>query len=355
MISGSTAAVPEWLATVLVWSLLDPAPEWPTWDQWRRVLGLADYNTRVVILGTGLLGAAAGLIGCFTLLRRRALMGDALSHATLPGICLAFILVTVAGADGKALPWLLGGATLSGLLGVGTILAIRNLTRLKEDAALGIVLSVFFGVGVALLGVIQQMQTGHAAGLEAFIYGKTASMTADDATLISLAALICLVLSTLLSKELKLLCFDEGFAGSRGYSVLGLDWVLMGLVVLVAIVGLQAVGLILVIALLVIPAASARFWTDRLWPMSVISGLLGALCGMIGAALSAVFSNLPSGAMIVLVCTGFFVLSLIFGKTRGLLVRAIRRLRLNRSVQRRRLSRSNGLPRASGGASEGGS
>lgn len=321
-------------------AISESAAQWPTWDQWRRVIGLADHNTRVVILGTSLLGAAAGLIGSFTLLRRRALMGDALSHATLPGICVAFLAVTAAGGDGKALSWLLAGATVSGMIGVGSILAIRNLTRLKEDAALGIVLSVFFGVGVALLGVIQQMKTGHAAGLEAFIYGKTASMTTEDAGLIAIAAAVSLVVSGLLSKELKLLCFDEAFAGSRGYSVVLLDGVLMGLVVLVAIVGLQAVGLILVIALLVIPAASARFWTERMWPMSLIATLLGGWCGMVGAGGSAVFSRLPSGALIVLVCAAFFFLSLVLGIRRGLLVRTVRRVRLKRSVDRQHLLRA---------------
>lgn len=321
-------------------SITDRSFAWPSSAEWRRVLLMRDYNTRVVILGTCALGCAAGLVGSFTLLRKRALMGDALSHATLPGIGLAFIVATQLGGNGKALPVLLLGATISGMIGVGTILAIRHSTRIKEDSALAIVLSVFFGLGVSLLGLIQQMDQGHAAGLEAFIYGKTASMTANDARLIGWAALFCTIACVLMFKELKLLCFDEAFAGSRGFPVLRLDLALMGLVVIVSIVGLQAVGLILIIALLVIPAAAARFWTERMWLMALISALLGAVGGMLGAGTSALFSRLPSGAMIVLVCTGLFFLSLVFGSKRGVLIRLIRRQRVNRSVDKQHLLRA---------------
>jgi len=321
-------------------SITDRSIEWPSANQWRRLLLMEDYNTRVVILGTTLLGCAAGMAGSFTLLRKRALMGDALSHATLPGIGLAFILATYLGGDGKSLPILLVGATVTGVIGVVAILAIHSTTRLKEDTALGAVLSVFFGAGIALLGVIQQMSEGHAAGLEAFIYGETASMGIRDAQLIAVAALVCIGVCVLLFKELKLLCFDEGFAGSRGLPVMRLDLLLMGLVVLVCIVGLHAVGLILIIALLVIPAAAARFWTEKMRNMTIISGCLGAAGGMLGAGVSAVFWKLPSGAMIVLVCTSFFLVSMLGGTARGVVPRAIRRRRLNRTVARQHLLRA---------------
>lgn len=321
-------------------SITDRSIVWPTTDQWLRVFLLKDYNTRVVILGTTMLGCAAGIVGSFTLLRKRALMGDALSHATLPGIGLAFIIATLLGMNGKSLLVLLTGATISGLVGVASILIIRNLTRLKEDAALGIVLSVFFGGGISLLGVIQQMEHGHAAGLEAFIYGKTASMGANDARLIGFAAVCCVGMCLILFKELKLLCFDEGYAGARGMPVLRLDLTLMALVVVISIVGLQAVGLVLMIALLVIPAAAARFWTERMWKMALISACLGAVGGLVGAGISALFYKLPSGAMIVLVCTTFFLFSMVFGSKRGILIRWWRRSQLNRAVDRQHLMRA---------------
>jgi len=321
-------------------SITDRSIAIPEWNDWKRVFLLKDYNTRIVVLGTTLLGMAAGMIGSFALLRKRALMGDALSHATLPGIAIAFILATALGLDGKSLPVLLAGAAVSGLLGVAAILLIRNLTRLKEDAALGIVLSVFFGAGVALLGIVQQMKTGHAAGLESFIYGKTASMVASDAWLIGCAGLSCMLISILLYKELTLLCFDEGFAVSRGFPVVLLDMTLMGLVVVVTIIGLQAVGLILMISLLVIPPAAARFWTEKIVNMTVVAIILGALSGMIGSAMSAIFPNLPSGAMIVLVATAMFLFSMVFGIPRGILIRKLRRYQLNTKVNRQHLLRS---------------
>jgi manganese/zinc/iron transport system permease protein len=321
-------------------SITDRSVEWPTWRQWRRVLLVEDYNTRVVLLGTTFLGLAAGAVGNFTLLRKRALMGDALSHATLPGVALAFVFMTLAGGDGKSLPLLLAGAAASGMLGLGAILLIRGATRLKEDAALGIVLSVFFGAGVAVLGVAQQMKTGHAAGLEGFIYGKAASMGALDAQLIGAAGLIAAVVCLLLFKELRLLCFDEAFAGSRGYPVFVLDALLMILVILVTLIGLQAVGLILMVALLVIPAAAARFWTERMSAMAVISAGIGAASALVGAAMSALFPRLPSGAMIVLVATGAFLASLLLGTARGLVVRAVRGRRLKLKIHRDHLLRA---------------
>lgn len=320
-------------------TLTDRSIDWPTWEQWQRIILLEDYNTRVVILATTLLGMASGIVGSFTLLRRRALMGDALSHATLPGIGLAFLLGPFLGIHGKSLPMLLIGAAISGTLGMLSILLIRNFTRIKEDAALGIVLSVFFGSGVAILGIVQQTKTGGAAGLEAFIYGKTASIVASDAWLIGEAGLVAIVVLAILFKELKLICFDQAFAAARGFPILTLDCILMGTVVLVTIVGLQAVGLVLMIALLVIPAAAARFWTFEMRSMVWIAGILGAISSMLGAGLSGVLPNLPSGAMIVLTAASMFLFSLLFGSARGVAIRAIRRNRLNSRIHRQHVLR----------------
>ena len=321
-------------------SITDRSMNWPTADQWLRVVTLRDYNTRVVVAGTMLLGIAAGVVGSFTLLRKRALMGDALSHATLPGIGLAFMIASSVGGNGKSLPILLVGATVSGILGLGAVLLIRNLTRLKEDTALGIVLSVFFGTGVAVLGVAQRTGQGHSAGLESFIYGKTASMVGDDALLIAVAAVIVIVGCVLLFKEFRLLCFDAGYAASQGWPTLWLDVLMMTLVVAVTVVGLQAVGLILIIALLIIPAAAARFWTEDLSTMMWISAFAGGLSGLVGAMASAVLPNLPSGAMIVIVAGVAFLFSMMFGRSRGVVVRARRRRKLDRRVRRQHVLRA---------------
>lgn len=312
----------------------------PSADQVWALLTLRDYNARVVLLGATALGLASGVIGSFMLLRKRALMGDALSHATLPGVGAAFLISSAAGGSGKSLPFLLLGALISGCAGVGCILFIRRFTRLKEDVALGIVLSVFFGAGVAILGVIQGMGTGHAAGLESFIYGKTASMLASDAWLIAAAALVVTLVCGLLFKEFALLCFDQDYARYQGWPVLRLDLIMMAMVVLVTVIGLQAVGLVLVIALLIIPAAAARFWSNHLPTMVVASGLVGAGSAALGAGLSALYPDLPSGAMIVVTAASLFVLSMLLAPRRGALPRWLEHRRLARRIARQHLLRA---------------
>ncbi len=321
-------------------SISDRTVSWPSVSDFVRVLSLRDHNTRVVILGASVLGLASGVIGSFMLLRKRALMGDTLSHATLPGICLAFIVSASLGSTGKSLVVLLIGGALSGSLGVIAVLLIRRYTRLKEDAALGIVLSVFFGLGVAMLGLIQKMNTGHAAGLQSFIYGKTASMLTSDALLIAITATIVALGCAAMFKEFGLLCFDEQFAASIGRPTVLFDASLMALTVLVTVIGLQAVGLILVVALLVIPPAAARFWTNHLPVMVVLAACIGAGSGFVGAGVSALVPRLPAGAIIVIVAASAFIVSMLVGQERGVLVRAYQAAKLHRTVTRQHLLRA---------------
>jgi manganese/zinc/iron transport system permease protein len=311
-----------------------------TLDALLRVLTLQDYNTRVVVVGVMVLGLAAGVVGAYMLLRKRALLGDALSHATLPGIAAAFMVMVAIGTSGKALPGLLLGATITGAIGVACVVLIRRHTRLKEDAALGIVLSVFFGFGVVLKGFAQSIRGGSAAGLDTFIYGKTAAMLASDVQLIALTALACIVICALLYKELKILSFDAGYASTQGWPVMVLDGLTMAMVTAVTVVGLQAVGLILVIALLIIPAAAARFWTDRLSRMILLSALIGSFSGWLGASISALLPRLPAGAIIVTVAAGVFLVSMFLGPTRGVIARWVRHQRLQRQVGRQNLLRA---------------
>ena len=312
----------------------------PFYSDLLRVLSLSDHNTRLVVLGTAMLGLVSGVIGSFTLLRKRALMGDALSHATLPGICLAFIVGSFSGIEEKSLPLLLFGAAVTGVLGLGVMLFLRRYTRLNEDTVLGIVLSVFFGAGLAFLGIVQQLGSGSAAGLQSFIYGKTASMVPGDVALIAGAALLVLLICTALFKEFKLLCFDQAFAAVQGWPVLWLDVVLMALVVTVTVIGLQAVGLILVIAMLITPAAAARFWSNEMFPMTVIAGGIGAASAIVGSILSALFSRLPSGAIIVIAAAAAFLFSMLFGKARGVIPRALRMQELDRKLGQQHLLRA---------------
>lgn len=311
-----------------------------TWELLRETLFLERHNTRLVVLGVAFLGATAGLIGSFLLLRKQSLLGDALSHATLPGIGIAFAVMTTLGFSGKSLPGLLLGATVTGLLGVLLVLAIRRTTRLKDDAAMGIVLSVFFGLGVAILKMVQKIPGVSAAGLDSFIEGSTASMVWSDLILIFVVLTVTTIVTILILKELTLLCFDSNFAASQGWPVLVLDIILMALVTAVTVVGLQAVGLILIIALLITPATAARFWTNRLGAMLILSAVIGAVSGWLGASISALYSNLPAGAIIVITAAAIFLISMIFGTARGVLPRYLRHLQLQKKVGRQHLLRA---------------
>lgn len=315
--------------------ITDTRVAWPTAEELTRALSLRDYNTRVVVLGTTLLGAAAGVVGAFAYLRRRAMLGDALSHATLPGIALAFML-----AGQKELETLLIGAAATGVLGVVAVLAMRGLPRIKEDAAIGIVLSVFFGAGMVLLSLIQQMGTGEEAGLQSFIYGQAAAMVARDAAFIGATAVFVTVGCVLLFKEFGLVCFDKGYAATQGWPVAFIDLAMLALVVLITVVGLQAVGLILVVALLIIPAAAARFWTDRLRLMLLLAAIFGAVSCYLGATLSALTPRLPTGAVIVLVTGAVFLCGMLFSPHRGLLAGAARRIWLSRKILDQHLLRA---------------
>ncbi len=294
----------------------------------------AGFNTNAVILGTTLLGIAAGVIGAFALLRKRSLTADALSHATLPGIAGAFLIATSLGYSGRSMPLLMLGAATTGILGVVCIHELLRSTRLREDAAIGIVLSVFFGIGVVLLSYVQKSTAGSGAGLNHYIYGQTASMTQRDALTMGVIGAVAAIIALLLLKELMLVCFNEGFARAMGLPVWLIDTILLALIVVITVTGLQAVGLILIVAMLIIPPAAARFWTNRLWRLVLISALIGALSGYSGAAISALMPGKPAGAVIVLVAGALFTLSMLLAPKRGVLADLARRARLRVIIAR---------------------
>ncbi|MBC8200694.1 MAG: metal ABC transporter permease [Planctomycetes bacterium] len=286
------------------------------------------------------LGTAAGLVGTFLLLRKRALTADALSHATLPGIAVAFMVMVAFGSDGKALLGLLLGAFVFGCIGVLGILGIRHTTRLKDDAAIGIVLSVLFGLGLCLLRIATELPSGSAAGLGGFIFGKAASMVASDAITMGVVALAIAFVTAFLRKEWTMLCFDEKFGAVQGWPVISLDVLLMAMVAIVTVIALQSVGLVLAVAMLIIPAASARYWTTKITSMLIAAALIGCLSGWLGAVVSALVPRMPTGPIIVLICGFWFVLSFVAGPNDGLIVRQFARVLLNRRIAMQHIQRA---------------
>lgn len=289
---------------------------------------LTDYTLRNVALGSALIGVTGGVIGSFTMLRRQSLLGDALAHAALPGVVLAFMV------GGKAPPLLLLGAGLSGWLGAMTVLAVLRYTRLSEDAALGTVLSVFFGFGIALLTLVQGSGDAAQAGLDRFLFGQAATLVAEDVALMAALGAVALGAVGLLYKEFKLLSFDPAYAATLGFPAGRLGTLLTSLAVLAVVVGLQTVGVVLMAAMLVAPPAAARQWTDRLGRMLLLSAGFGALSGVGGALVSASVPNLPTGPVVVVVASAVLLVSLLLAPRRGLLWGRVARGRRDAALRR---------------------
>lgn len=284
-----------------------------------------DYTLRNVALGSAILGIVGGVLGCFAVLRRQALLGDALSHTALPGIALAFLFT-----GSKAPLVLMLGAAVAGWLGTLLILGLVRETRISQDAALGIVLTVFFGGGLVLLTYIQQTHGSEQAGLDKFLFGQAATLVERSVIEMAAVGLIALLIVAVFYKEFKLLSFDTAFAGSLGFPVQWLDVLLTTLIVAAVAIGLQTVGVVLMAAMLIGPGAAARQWTNRLSVMLLLAGLFGALAGVSGAVISVSAARVPTGPMIVLCMTAIVIFSLLIAPNRGLIWEAIRLRRARR-------------------------
>ena len=289
---------------------------------------LSDYTVRTIALGATVLGVVAGGLGAFAVLRRQSLLGDAISHASLPGIVLAFVL-----SGSKAPLALLLGAVFAGWAATLAVMAIVRTTRVKYDSALGIVLSVFFGLGLVLLTDIQKSPSAAQAGLERFLFGQAAGLLQSDVMTMAALGLPALAVVALLWKEFKLLSFDPAFGASVGFPMRALDVALTGLLVVAIVVGLQTVGVVLMSAMVVAPGAAARQWTDRLGVMVSLSAAFGAIAGVAGAIVSSHAARLPTGPTIVLCVTAIVVVSLLLAPNRGLVWRALRERRNRRRLR----------------------
>jgi manganese/zinc/iron transport system permease protein len=287
-----------------------------------------DFTTLTVLSGAIVLGVVAGALGCFTTLRKQSLLGDALAHAALPGICLGFLL---SGAR-ESLP-LLAGAMAAGVVAILWLLLITRKTRVKEDAALGIVLTVSFGIGAVLLTAIQHGGDGAQAGLDRFLFGQAATLLPDDVALMAVLGGVVMAGLWLAFKELKLQTFDPEFAAATGLPVVGLSVALGAMLAVAVAIGLQAVGVILMVSLLIAPAVAARQWTRSLGAMVLLAAAIGGMSSAIGVLASAGGGGMPTGPAIVLAATAAAVFSLLFAPGRGVLAAARRRVRERRTWQ----------------------
>lgn len=287
-----------------------------------------DYTIRTVALGAAVLGIVSGALGTFAVLRRQSLLGDAMSHAALPGVVIAFMLT-----QSKAPLVLILGAAVAGALGTILMLGITRTTRIKEDSALGIILSVFFGLGLMLLTFLQRSAVANQAGLNSFLFGQAATLLERDVVVMASIGGMALLLVVLFWKEFKLLSFDRDYGASLGYPMLWIDALLTMLLVIAIVIGLQAVGVVLMSAMVVAPASAARQWTNRLSVMVVLAAVFGAIAGVSGALISSLGTGLSTGPVVVLVISLIVALSLLLATNRGLLWKWIQRHRNRRLLR----------------------
>lgn len=291
----------------------------------------SDYTLRSITFGTAALGAICGMLGSFAVLRQQSLLGDAISHAALPGITIAFLLTQT-----KDHNVLLIGALISGLIGTLWIRGITTKTHLKTDTALGIVLSVFLGFGMLLLTFIQKMPNSNQAGLDKYLFGQAATLVREDVVLLVIVLGIALLVLLFFYKEFKVLLFDADYTKTLGFNTRFLDLLITFFIVLAIVLGLQTVGVVLMSAMLLAPAAAARQWTNNLSIMLLIAAVFGILSGVFGTAISSSAANMSTGPVIVIVAVCIVLISFVFAPGRGLLANRMRMIRNRKQLSLRK-------------------
>jgi manganese/zinc/iron transport system permease protein len=287
-------------------------------DNLIEFFSFSDPNVRYVVLGSVLLAASSAIVGSFTFLKKRALVGDAVAHSVLPGVCLAFII-----SGTKNPVYLVLGAFATGWLSLVLIDWVVAKSKIKEDTAIGLMLSVFFGIGILLLTAIQHSGNAAQSGLDSFLFGKAASLVGEDLIVFSSISGILILAVILFFKEFTLIAFDLNFAKAIGFPVKALELVLTTLTVLAVVIGIQAVGVVLMAAMLITPAAAARFWTDKLRVMIILAAIFGAVSGIAGAYISYIAPSMPTGPWIVMVLSAIAMISFFLAPRKGILYRLI--------------------------------
>jgi manganese/zinc/iron transport system permease protein len=306
---------------------------------------LNDPTLRTVCLGTSAIGAVSGGLGCFAYLRRQSLIGDVVAHSSLFGIVLFFLIsYLLTGQGSKSLFILIPGAIFSGILALWLNQWFISHTRVREDSSLGVMLALLFGAGITLWRFVQSTSPAIPGrrGLEGYLFGMAASMTRGDLIMIAIIAVISIGVATLFWKELKTYSFDEQFCHTIGFRARILDAVLIVLLVNGIVIGIQCIGVVLMIAMLITPAAAARQWSRSLFSMVILAAIFGGMSGAIGTLISASVSNMPTGPLIILTSVLIFVISMLFAPKRGLLTNRHREKGLDMSSDRHAVINSEG-------------
>ncbi len=288
----------------------------------------SDYTARTILLGAASLGVVSGVVGSYAVLRKQSLVGDVMSHAALPGIVLAFLIMGVK----EQLPIFIGAA-LSAVLAVFLINLVTSNSRIKTDSAMGMALSVFFGLGLVLLTYAQKMPDANQAGLDKFLFGQAEALVEKDVLIIGVTGLFALSVVGLFWKEFKLLCFDPDFGGTMGFSMKSLDLLVTAVIVSAIVIGLQTVGVVLMSSMLIAPAVAARQWTGGMGSMVILSALIAAVSGVTGVALSAGFENVPTGPAVI-VCVSIIVFFSVLFSPNGFFTLRFKDARSRREIKK---------------------
>lgn len=296
-------------------------------ETFKEFFSFSDPSIVSVVVGAILLTASSAVVGTFTFLKKKALVGDAVAHSVLPGICLAFIL------SGTKNPiWMIIGAFLTGWISLMIIDHITTKSKIKEDTAIALILSVFFGIGILMLTNIQHSGNAAQTGLDSFLFGKAAALVGKDLIVFGIVAIVLIVTVGLFFKELKLIAFDSNYAKALGLPVKALDLLLTSLTVLAVVTGIQAVGVVLMAAMLITPAAAARFWTNDVFKMTLIAAIMGGISGVSGAYVSYVAPAMPTGPWIVIIISAIAIISFFIAPKRGIFARNMQQRKLQRLI-----------------------
>ncbi|PZV80329.1 manganese/zinc/iron transport system permease protein [Algoriphagus aquaeductus] len=275
-----------------------------------------DPSITWVVLGITLLGIGSAYVGTFSFLDKKALLGDAISHAVLPGICLGFIL-----AGEKNPVYIVTGAFLSGALATFLSSWLRKNTKLSEDTIIATILSVFFGVGIVMLTGLQKSGNPEIAGLNSFIFGNAIGISESDLMIYGGLSLTIIMVLTLFLKEFRLMVFDPEYGKAIGFPMEAIRFLFNVLMILAVVIGIQAIGVVLMAALLITPGAAARFWTDRLHPLLILAASFSIVSGILGTYISFVIPQMPTGPWVVVFLSLIALLSFMFSPKSGIIFR----------------------------------
>lgn len=278
-----------------------------------------DPNVLYVVIAMVCINASSALIGTFAYLRKRALIGDAVAHSLLPGICLGFIAV-----GEKNMVYLFLGAFLTGWFSTYLVDFIVNKSKIKQDTAIGIVLSTFFALGIVLLTYIQNAGYTDQGGLNSFLFGQAAAINKNELILFALIFLVVLASVVLFYRAFIIVSFNTEYAKSIGLPAKAIEFLMTSLTVLAIAAGIQALGVVLMSALIVTPAAAARFWTHKLKLMLVIAVIFSVFSGLVGAYVSYANAATPTGPWVVMILSVITLVSFMASTKRGILARYLK-------------------------------